>query len=740
MRHQSTRAAAAGTILALAASTVAVALSPGAATAAPEGFGDRAEVSRSAATGVVNFVGTQAGKPLAPPRGISRSSSPEKAARAFVSAHAREFGLGRRSELAGARAEKLLTGNTTVRIQQEVDGLEVLGAEMAVQLDEANRVVSAAGEVLPDTGTVGLGRAVVGEAQAVRSARAYVARSEGVKPGQVRSTYQGLKIFDSRILGGPVLPGVHTVHAVEVSYADHVRRQVFVDAKVGAVLAAFDEIHAAKSRRICDAGNAEREYPCAEPVLTEGGSTGGHNDDVVQAYTYTGATYDWFQAQLDRDSIDDRGMLLVSTVRFCPGSEPCPFENAFWDGSQMVYGEGFAAADDVVAHELTHGITERTSRLFYYYQSGAINESMSDVFGELVDLATPSPDDAPGDRWLMGESLPGGAIRDMANPRRFGDPARMRDRRYHTNSGDNGGVHFNSGVGNKAASLMMDGGRFNGRTVAGIGAGKTGAIWYEANTGILTSASDFQDLARALPQACFNLVGTQGITGSDCRQVKKAVKATQMHRPRPNARDMTTCTRVNWTFRDDFEKGGRKWRKRRPWFVPGNPNNLDFDATYATSGTKNMWGFDRPGNWFPDRRNGKARNYSVRTKRKVKVPRHQSPFLRFKHAYFFDTDRGVNYDGGRVEYSFNGKRWFDLFKGRYPRRVHRQSSASLRGKKAFAGESGGYRTQVKKFPKRARGKKVFVRFRISSDASLDAYALGWFIDDVGVGNCRRRPS
>lgn len=738
MRPRTTRSAAvAGTILALTASTAAAVVSGGSASAADdEGFGARAEVRRSASTGVVSFVGTEAGKPLPTPRGITASSTPQAAARSFVAEHADEFGLGRRSDLRAVRGPVQPSGNTTVRVTQEIDGVEVLGGELAVQLDEENRVVSAAGEVLPEAGASDVGRDIIGEQQAIRSAKAYVARDEGAKPGQVRAVHEGLKVFDSRIVGGPVLPGAHTVHAVVVSHGTDVRRQVFVDSKLGAIIASFDEIHSARVRRVCDANNGQRQYPCLSPVMSEGGSTAGKNAEVVQAYNFSGATYDWFKAQFNRDSIDGRGMPLVSTVRFCPQGEPCPFQNAFWDGSQMTYGPGFAVADDVVAHELTHGVTEHSSKLFYYYQSGAINESISDVFGELVDLATPSSRDGASDRWLLGEALPIGTLRDMANPGRFGQPARMNDPKYYNGTGDNGGVHINSGVGNKAASLMVDGGSFNGQTVSALGATKTAAIWYEVNTGILTSASDYQDLGRGLRQACKNLTGTKGITSSDCAQVDRAVKATQMDVPRPNAKDKNTCARVKWSFSDGLEQGGKKWKKQRPWFAPGNPNNLGFDATYATTGRKNMWGFDRPGNWFPDRNKGKARDYSIRTKKKVKVPKHKSAFLRFRHAYMFDHGRGRNYDGGRVEYSLNGKKWVDLYSGKYPKRVWKKSTASLKGKKAFAGESGGYRTEVKKFPKKVRGKKVFVRFRISSDATRNVYNLGWFIDDIGVGRCK----
>ena len=135
----------------------------------------------------------------------------------------------------------------------------------------------------------------------------------------------------------------------------------------------------------------------------------------------------------------------------------------------MVYGEGLRAADDVVGHELTHGVTEFTSGLFYYAESGAINESMSDVMGELIDLGTPSDPDLPADRWQVGEDLPLGAIRSMSNPPAFGDPDRMTSPLFVGASGDSHGVHTNSGVNNKAAFLITDGGTFNGQTVVGLG-------------------------------------------------------------------------------------------------------------------------------------------------------------------------------------------------------------------------------------------------------------------------------
>ena len=121
----------------------------------------------------------------------------------------------------------------------------------------------------------------------------------------------------------------------------------------------------------------------------------------------------------------------------------------------MVYGEGFSLADDVDAHELTHAVTEKTANLFYYMQSGALNESFSDIFGESVDLLNGAGNDDPSQRWLMGEEVPGfGAMRSMMNPNLYGDPGRTGDSQYYCDYNDGGGVHWNSGVPNHFFALL----------------------------------------------------------------------------------------------------------------------------------------------------------------------------------------------------------------------------------------------------------------------------------------------
>ena len=298
-------------------------------------------------------------------------------------------------------------------------------------------------------------------------------------------------------------------------------------------------------------------------------------------------------------------MTLKSTVRYCDPSQTCPYQNAFWNGEQMVYGQGYAAADDVVGHELRHGVTDFSSHLFYYYQSGAINESLSDVFGELIDQTNGAGNDSAEVKWQVGEDIPGGgAIRDMETPGAYGDPDRMTSPNYTADAteADAGGVHTNSGVNNKAAFLITDGGTFNGRTVTGLGTDKTARIYYEVETAMLTSASDYADLGSALPQACTNLVGTAGITAADCTEVGDAVAATEMGsqptgRGRARSRGARlrradSCPRACSPTTSRTRAAGTGSPGSR-WYYPQNPNPyVGWDPTYATSGTMNLWGDD----------------------------------------------------------------------------------------------------------------------------------------------------
>jgi bacillolysin len=136
-------------------------------------------------------------------------------------------------------------------------------------------------------------------------------------------------------------------------------------------------------------------------------------------------------------------------------------------------------------------------------------------------------------RWLIGENIPGfGAIRHMQDPSSFGAPDRMTSSLYenaddNSRAWDQGDVHSNSGVNNKAAYLMTDGGTFNGKTVKRLGITKVAKIYYEAQTNLFASVSDYRNLYAALRWSCANLTGTSGVTSANCQEVKDAVDATE---------------------------------------------------------------------------------------------------------------------------------------------------------------------------------------------------------------------
>jgi Zn-dependent metalloprotease len=176
----------------------------------------------------------------------------------------------------------------------------------------------------------------------------------------------------------------------------------------------------------------------------------------------------------------------------------------------MYFGQGYAV-DDVTAHELTHGVTQEESGLIYANASGALNESFSDVWGEFVDLGNGQGTDTANVRWLIGEDMPIGSIRNMRTPPAFSDPDRLGSSFFipptttPDDTNDFGGVHTNSGVNNKLCFLLTDGESFNGQVVTGMGINRVAGLYYEAAANLLTSGANFTDLYFALAQAAINL-------------------------------------------------------------------------------------------------------------------------------------------------------------------------------------------------------------------------------------------
>jgi Zn-dependent metalloprotease len=269
-----------------------------------------------------------------------------------------------------------------------------------------------------------------------------------------------------------------------------------------------------KRRTIYDAQNS-RSLP-GRLVRGEGGKK---SSDVMvnEAYVGSGKTYDFFSRIYERNSIDDRGMRLDSTVHY--GRR---FQNAFWDGQQMVYGDGdgqifqrFTKCLDIIAHELAHGVTQYEADLIYEEEPGALNEHFSDVFGVLV-VQYSRKQKADRADWLIGKGLfapgiRGVALRSMKAPgTAFDDPligkddqpAHLKD--FVKTREDNGGVHINSGIPNKAFYELAI--RFGGYAWE-----RAGKIWYVTLRDRLRPDSTIQYCADATFDVARELYGTNSV-------------------------------------------------------------------------------------------------------------------------------------------------------------------------------------------------------------------------------------
>ncbi|MBB4891733.1 Zn-dependent metalloprotease [Streptomyces olivoverticillatus] len=293
------------------------------------------------------------------------------------------------------------------------------------------------------------------------------------------------------------VPAAPTVAAMEAA-TDRPDRTVF-DARQGSDL---------PGNRI----RGEQDPPSADPADN-------------QAYDSLGATFTFYYEVFQRRSIDNAGLPLNATVHYGQN-----FNNAFWNGEQMVFGDGdrrtlqnFTGCLDVIAHELTHGVTQYSGGLDYEGQAGALNESISDVFGSLAKQYALRQTADQAD-WLigagvLGPGIKGVALRSMKEPgTAYNDPLFGKDPQpavmahYVNTERDHGGVHINSGIPNYAFYLVAD-------ALGGFAWEKAGRIWYQTLTsGSLPSSADFATFAHATTECAHSLFGA----GAEEDAVRKA--------------------------------------------------------------------------------------------------------------------------------------------------------------------------------------------------------------------------
>jgi Zn-dependent metalloprotease len=432
--------------------------------------------------------------------GFLPKGEPKTAARAFLADAAPVFRMHAATDLEPTRVKSDDRGQVHVKFQQYLNDLPVVGGELTVHADGVSGRV---------TGVTG--RFVAGEDLAI---------DPDVDGETALTTAMAGLPADAVSTDVPDLVYVVTEDSAALAWMAEVfytsedgpeRDIVFADARSGAIVARHPQHHRALVRKVYNA-NYGQQLPGTE-IANPGNSS---DLSVKDAFNYSGTTYNFFKDRFGRDSYNNAGATLHSTVHFGQA-----YDNAFWDGSRMVYGDGsgqyfssLARDLDIVAHELTHAVTQYEANLVYQNESGALNEGFSDVMaasvqahvaGGVVSAAT----------WKLAEtswtpSNPNDAMRYMADPMADGQSYDYYPTRY-MGSGDNGGVHLNSGIANLAFKLLVTGGTHpRGKTannVTGIGITKASKIFYDALATYLSSNSNFQAARNATAQAATALHG-----------------------------------------------------------------------------------------------------------------------------------------------------------------------------------------------------------------------------------------
>lgn len=293
-------------------------------------------------------------------------------------------------------------------------------------------------------------------------------------------------------------------------------------------------------------------YTSADAVFGTDGNLANRESIGVDAHFFASKVLEYYRTTFGRNGIDNNNNAslgfghMVSRTHY--GSR---YNNAYWDGRSMTYGDGDGTtrrpydAIDVVGHEMTHGITERTSNLTYSNESGAANEAFSDIFGTVVEFNVGTVIGFGGQAfpadWWIGEDLyiasnpasPTIGIRNMADPHIEGDPCHYTER--YTGTNDSGGVHINSGIQNKMFYLLVTGGTNHkdttGTVVTGIGMADAAAIAYDADTKFCTANSNFAAVANAFVNAAKARFGTGSVQSQQAYNAWKACGVTPTAAP-----------------------------------------------------------------------------------------------------------------------------------------------------------------------------------------------------------------
>jgi Zn-dependent metalloprotease len=694
---------------------------------------------------------------------VNRRTPVRAAARAHLARYGALVGVADRgTRLIAGDVTRSVTGHDIVRFTQRRHGLPVIGGAVAVDLRRDRQL----GSVTASVSRATVPGATYPAAEATRQALAVTAKGLGARRrAELTADPPEHELYDPAVLGVTRTSDPATrargVWAVEMQAGPAFHRLVLLDDRSGAVVQDLDLVEEL-DRVVCDDENAlTTDVPCTHDFARTEHGPPSTVRDVNDAFRLAGVVSAFYHrlGHLDLtrllgvDEGDHRS--LSSTVRFCNFALPqdlCPYANAFWNGVGMFYGQGYASADDVVGHEMTHGVIQHSSDLFYWGQSGAINESLADIMGEILDHQHASRGDSP-QSWTIGEDLPGGAIRSMRDPGRFRQPDSMTSRRYAPGGdSDNGGVHTNSGVGNRTFYLISQGGKQDGRTVHGIDGTslRKSATLYLDVSEHLVSGSDYADLAAVLDSSCRSLSRghTAGMTRANCRAVHVATLATRLRTTPPRAKQPPDapliCPRGTGPVRMlfDSEKGTprSKFDAGSTWGRAPMPGALPLPVTANATSGHASWYSSEPQDPI-------ASSLAMRA---VSLPAGRPAYLWFQQWRFLEaaTDfdgRQLNYDAGTVEVAdttrgtqarpAEGLPWVNGPRDRIngPRNTENPG----RGRVGFGRDSRGYLASRLSLQRYA-GHAVSPRFTMNTDNS-GTTLQGWYLDDIRVYTCGRGP-
>ncbi len=412
--------------------------------------------------------------------------------------------------------------------EQKINNTPILGSFLDVHVENKNEIYSLDGNLLLNEN---LPAEKITQEQAEKAALT-IAENELNKQNQLKIISSARTVFNKRLLGFSDEDNNYISLAVVIGsndFKNNFLKKYFINLESGALLLEEQLLKDALERKIYDPNNCTNPndaFSCK--ILRQEGMGASGITDIDNAYDYLGEDYYYFYNTFQRDSFNNNGASLnafprISDPTFCP--------NAAWvsDSNIILVCNGMLTRD-ILAHELTHAVSDNTARFIYQAQSGALSEAVSDIFANAID-----------NNWTMGEGSALGIFRFMDDPPRASQPDSLFSPLYQCSSRDNWGVHYNSGVINKSFYLMSEGGDFRGCQVQAIGSAKSHNIVYRALTTYLNSTSNFKHYYNAIIRSCDELYPSEPQV---CLSVKNALLSTEIEKQPENSAFGASCSGI----------------------------------------------------------------------------------------------------------------------------------------------------------------------------------------------------